>query len=293
LAAQPAALTIAVSFTESVKPHLAVLPPDYNDAADFLLGTAWKLGRADNLRKPAGKCSYRPMPWDFWVIFLLLGVVIPWRGRVRLRRLLAKPAIGTLEKLTLYGSTIAFQWLALGAVAWRALGRGLTPAQLGLEHRSAAEIIVAALLGAAVLGGFQWFNLRRVARMTGPTPALMRKLAERILPTRAAELLPYGALAVTAGVCEEFLYRGFAMAALERTAVPTWLVVILTAALFGLAHAYQGRSGILATGLMGILFGMGRLAFGSLAPMMVWHAAVDLVAGIAGPRFLLGAPKCA
>jgi len=29
------------------------------------------------------------------------------------------------------------------------------------------------------------------------------------------------------------------------------------------------------------------LALGSLAPMMVWHAGVDIVAGIAGPRFLL------
>jgi hypothetical protein len=38
-AAQPAALTMAVSFTESVKPHLALLRFDYNDAAGFLLGT--------------------------------------------------------------------------------------------------------------------------------------------------------------------------------------------------------------------------------------------------------------
>ena len=37
MAAQPAALTIAVSFTELVKPHLAVLQFDYNGAAGFLL----------------------------------------------------------------------------------------------------------------------------------------------------------------------------------------------------------------------------------------------------------------
>jgi uncharacterized protein len=280
---------MAVSFTESVKPHLAVRRPDYNDAAGFLLGTAWKPGRRDNLRKAAGKCSDRPMPWDFWLIFLFLGLVIPWRGRARLRRLLAKPPIGTLEKLVLYGSTMAFQWIALGAVAWRALGRGLTLAQLGLEHQDRVEIIAAGLLGAGVLGSFQWFNLRRVARMTGPMPELMRKLAERILPTKPVELLPYCALAVTAGVCEEFLYRGFAMAALERTAIPIWLVVILTAALFGLAHAYQGRSGMIATALLGILFGMARVGFGGVGPMMVWHAVVDVVAGIAGPRFLLRA----
>ena len=39
LAAQPAALTIAVSFTESVKPHLPVLRFDYSDAAPFLRAT--------------------------------------------------------------------------------------------------------------------------------------------------------------------------------------------------------------------------------------------------------------
>src|SRR6267154_2972232 len=36
-AAQPAALTMAVSFTDWVKPHLAVMPFDYNDVPRFLL----------------------------------------------------------------------------------------------------------------------------------------------------------------------------------------------------------------------------------------------------------------
>lgn len=230
------------------------------------------------------------MPWDFWLIFLFLGVVIPWRGRARLRRLLAMPAISTLEKFALYGTTIAVQWVGLGAVVWRALARGLTPAQMGLGHQRVAEMIAAGLLGAVALGSFQWINLRRISRMTGPAPELMRKLAERILPKKPIELAPYCALAVTAGVCEEFLYRGFSMAALERVGLPIWLVLVLTSGLFGLAHAYQGRSGILATSLMGILFGVGRLAFDSLEPVMVWHAGVDIVAGIAGPRFLLCGP---
>src|SRR5258708_27468538 len=37
LAAQPAALTMAVSFTESVKPHLTVLHFHYSEGAEFLL----------------------------------------------------------------------------------------------------------------------------------------------------------------------------------------------------------------------------------------------------------------
>jgi membrane protease YdiL (CAAX protease family) len=226
------------------------------------------------------------MPWDFWLILVVLGVVIPWRGRVRLRHLLARPSMGTKEKLALYGSTIAFQWMLLGVVAWRALARGLTPAELGLTRHMNVTLAFVSFIGAALISAFQWFNLRHVGRMTGTVPDLMRKLASRLLPSKLVELAPYCALAVTAGVCEEFLYRGFAMAALTRVGVATWLVVVITSVLFGLAHAYQGKSGIIGTTLMGFLLAGCRLIWGSLAPVIVWHAAVDIVAGIAGPRYL-------
>jgi len=231
------------------------------------------------------------MPWDFWLIFLFLGVAVPWRGHVRLRKLLARPAIDTTEKLTLYAATIAFQWLMLGVVAWRAFARGLTPAELGLAAHLSAKIIVAGLLGAGIIGGLQWMNLRRMGKMEGPGPDLMRRLTSRILPQSLVELLPYSALAVTAGVCEEFLYRGFAMAALSRAGLPIWLVVLVSSALFGLAHAYQGRAGILGTGVLGVLLAIARIVYSSLAPVMIWHAAVDIVAGIAAPKYLRAAPK--
>jgi membrane protease YdiL (CAAX protease family) len=230
------------------------------------------------------------MPWDFWLIFLLLGVAVPWRGHVRLRKLLARPAVDTTEKLTLYAATIAFQWLMLGVVAWRALARGLTPAELGLTGHLSAKILVGGLLGAGIIGGLQWVNLRRMGKMESAGSDLMRKLTGRILPQSLVELLPYLALAVTAGVCEEFLYRGFAMAALSRAGLPVWLVVLVTSALFGLAHAYQGRAGVLGTGVLGVLLAVARIVYSSLAPVMIWHTAVDIVAGIAGPRYLRMAP---
>lgn len=228
------------------------------------------------------------MPWDFWLIFLILGVVIPWRGRVRLRRLLADPPTDTKGKIVLYGTTITFQWILLVVVAWRSLARGLTSAELGLVPGVTAELVVLSLTGAALLGAFQWFNLRRVSRMTGPVPDFMRKLAERLLPRKSVEFPPYCALAVTAGVCEEFLYRGFAMAALNRAGIAPWVVVIVSSILFGLAHAYQGKSGIAGTMLMGIVLGTARQVWQSLVPVMVWHTTVDVIAGIAGPRYLLG-----
>jgi len=227
------------------------------------------------------------MPWDFWLILFVLGVVIPWRGRVRLKRLLAQPSVDTKEKLVLYATTISVQWVLAGVVAWRSLVRGLTFAGLGLGHRTTTGIVLWSLAGCISFGVFQWFNLRRVGRMTGPVPDLMRSLAERVLPRSAIEFAPYVALAITAGVCEEFLYRGFAMAALANTGISRWTVVGISSVLFGLAHTYQGRSGVFGTTLLGLLFGTARLCVQSLTPVMAWHAAVDVVAGIAGPRYLL------
>jgi membrane protease YdiL (CAAX protease family) len=229
------------------------------------------------------------MPWDFWLIFTVLAVVIPWRGRLRLRRLLALDRVGSKQKITLYATTIAFQWIMASLVAWRALARGLTPAELGLAPGDSWSIVFPSLSGALVLGGLHWLNLRRVGQMEGPAPALMKSIASKVLPDSVMEFLPYFALAVTAGVCEEFVYRGFAMAALAKAGLPTWLVVLLTAFLFGLAHTYQGKSGIAGTSLMGLVFGGFRILSLSLVPLAVWHATVDIVAGVAGQKFLFDA----
>jgi uncharacterized protein len=244
-----------------------------------------------SLRNRYGKCSYHLMPWDFWLIFLVLGVLIPWRGRVRLRRLMAQPVVSTKEKLVLYGGTIAFQWLWAAAVAWRAFARGLTYAELGLTRVLSVDLLLFSFAGALLLGAFQWFNLRKISHLTGAVPEFTRNLASRILPVGSLELAPYLALAVTAGICEEFLYRGFAMAALARAGITSWAVVIISSLLFGFAHTYQGRSGVWGTTFMGLVFGAARIALGSLVPVVIWHSAVDIAAGIAGPKYLLAVQK--
>src|SRR5258708_727304 len=227
------------------------------------------------------------MPWDFWLIFLFLSVVIPWRGYLRLKKLLAVPSVNSREKLALYAVTIAFQWMLVGVVVWRAFARGLTLQAMGLGAQPWVGTVSAGVLGAVLIGGLQWLNLRRIGKMEGEAPELLRKLANRLLPVNLLEYLPYSALAITAGVCEELVYRGFGIAALTQAGLPLWLVVILSSILFGLAHAYQGRSGIVSTGIFGVLLAIGRLWLGSLFSVMMWHAGLDLAAGIAAPRYLL------
>jgi membrane protease YdiL (CAAX protease family) len=226
------------------------------------------------------------MSWDVWLIFFVLGVVVPWRGRVRLRELMAKPHVGAAERVSLYVSTIVFQWLAAGVAAWRAWAHGFSAAQLGLATRGRWTIAIVAVVGASLLATLQWFNLRRMGRTGRKTPQFVRALAERILPQSPVEMFPFLALAVTAGICEEFLYRGFAVAVFTRVGIPTWSVILVSSVLFGLAHLYQGRGGFLGTSILGALFGVVRIAYDSLVPVMLWHVAVDVIAGVAGPRYL-------
>ena len=40
------------------------------------------------------------------------------------------------------------------------------------------------------------------------------------------------------------------------------------------------------TFVVGIVLGLSRVAYNSLVPAVVWHTAVDVVAGTAGPRYL-------
>ena len=228
------------------------------------------------------------MPWDIWLIFLVLAIVVPWRGRIRLKQLLAKPSVESRERISLYLSTIAFQWIAVAIAAWRAWAHGYTRVELGLgTGPNLFRSVIAGLTGTVLLAGLHWMNFRRMGRLRDRLPARVQAMAQRILPHSTSERLPFLALALTAGCCEEFLYRGFAMAAFARAGFPIWASVVVSSVLFGAAHLYQGRSGLIGTGILGLLFGAFRAFTGSVVPVAAWHATVDVVAGIAGPRYLI------
>ena len=238
------------------------------------------------LRPQARTCFHPRVSWDILLIFFVLGVIVPWRGRKRLQQLLAKPRVDASERLSLYWSTIAFQWIAAAFVAWRARVHGLTAQQLGFV-KPPVWLIVVTVCGAMLIVSLQWLNLRRMGRSASSLRGPLLALAERILPQSSRELVLFLVLAVTAGFCEEFLYRGFAMAVMGRSGLPTAVVILLSSVLFGLAHLYQGRAGFVSTTVLGLLFGFSRTALGSLLPVVIWHAGVDVVAGVAGPRYLI------
>src|ERR1700742_4203945 len=121
------------------------------------------------------------MPWDICLIFFVLAVVVPWRGRIRLKHLLARPSVEPRERISLYLSTIAFQWIAVAIAAWRAGAHGYTHFEMGLgTGPNLFRSIFVGVLGTAVLAGLHWMNFRRMGRLEDRLPARVRAMASRI-----------------------------------------------------------------------------------------------------------------
>jgi membrane protease YdiL (CAAX protease family) len=225
------------------------------------------------------------LPWDFVLIFLVLAIVVPWRGMVRVRMLLACPQLSSGERIALYGSTIAFQWLGASIVTWRAVARGVGPAALGLlPERPLLGIVLGAVMAAA-LAALQLLSLRQLARLPVEKRGHLYQITARLMPRELTEALVYAALVGTVSLCEEFMFRGFVFAVFkELGGGSATLAIVGSSALFALGHVYQGRQGVASTFVLGLLLAGSRSWSGSLLPPIMAHLAVDSVAGLAGQQ---------
>ena len=87
------------------------------------------------------------------------------------------------------------------------------------------------------------------------------------------------ALSVTAGVCEELLFRGLLIGMLAPW-LGWWGAAALGVPLFGVLHAYQGRAGMVRTAIVGAALTGVVAATGSLLPAMALHALIDVGSGL-------------
>ena len=97
-----------------------------------------------------------------------------------------------------------------------------------------------------------------------------------VVPRTAADWAWFVPVAASAGACEEFLYRGYALTQVAALTHSVVAGVILSSLAFGLGHAYQGRIGMAGTAVTGLLYSGLFLLSGSLLPCMVAHFLQDI-----------------
>jgi len=191
-----------------------------------------------------------------------------------------------------YRRAVIGQWVfaAVCLALWVRAGRAWSA--LGVAPQGRVRLIIGLTLGAIAL----YLTVRQVRGIRRLTPEKLEevrpKLAyvEFILPHTRAEYRWFMFLSFTAGFCEELLYRGYLF----------WVVgayiglpgaIAAGVLLFALGHAYQGKRGIVRTGLAGLAMSLVYVASGWLLPGMVIHALVDASAGILSFRVFNRDPR--
>lgn len=234
------------------------------------------------------------MPTVFDVAFVVLATVVVTALETliffpRFKADAAASVPGT--RLRAYRRIVAMQWLAVAVIVALWIGFDRAWADLGLVPSRGLQlwsgVVIAALI--TVLAARQ---TRAVARIKPEGRAQLRSAfasVEFFMPHTRDESRWFMLLSLTAGICEELVYRGFLVWVL-RAHVGLGGALAIGVVVFALGHAYQGRRGILKTGAAGAVLSLIVVATGWLIPAMVVHAIIDLNAGMLGYA-VLGEPK--
>jgi uncharacterized protein len=234
--------------------------------------------------------SFTVMHWDFALILLFLGIAVPLLGRRRVRQLMQMPSTTKIERLSLYASTLAFQWIAAGVILWRTGAHEIRASQLGLAVPNPALAVTASVVLAALILLNQIVGLRRLVAQPERIQGILPQLALKLFPQDDVERLAFFALVTTVALCEELIYRGFVQRVFQDWSRGSVLVAVVgSAVFFALAHLYQGRRGLVSTLTIGLLFSTIRAWTGSLLPCIVAHFVADITVGMLAPGRLRAA----
>jgi uncharacterized protein len=221
------------------------------------------------------------------LVVIVAASLIEWRWYwPRVARTLAGGTPGA--RLRVYRNIAIAEWVMTFYIAWLWMTRGRPWTALGLGYVAPLRLGVGGALAAGVIA-LLWFQRRAILAKPERIERLRQRLAyaSPLLPRTSGERLAFSLLSITAGICEEFVFRGFLMwyFAVWTGPVPAALI---SSAIFGFGHIYLGLGHVPRTALVGLIFAVIVLLSGSLWPVIVIHAAMDLNSGDLGFHALAG-----
>lgn len=207
----------------------------------------------------------------------MLGILVVWAflGMIVTNHL---RAAANPHRIRFYIFSILLEWLWFILVVAGVRRRGMPlSAVLGDRWRSVREVVrdfnVAAgfwVVSSAIL--VIWGLLLRIGTVG-------RKL-DFMVPHGRAEITIWIAVSISAGICEETIFRGYFQRQFIALTKSIPAGIFLTATAFGAIHAYQGYVRASLIGIYGLMFGFLAHWRRSVRPGMIAHAWQDSLAGV-------------
>jgi membrane protease YdiL (CAAX protease family) len=213
------------------------------------------------------------------LLVVLIALGLPLRAWFGMKSLKATSGDLAALRRRMWLRALATQWGLVAIVAFLWVTQHRDPRALGLDLQPTAGLL-GVLVGLATIVSLVVRQRGAIATDEDLRQRIRDRLApvERLMPRSRGEYPLFAALAITAGVCEELLFRGYLFWYASQW-MPWPAAALLQAFAFGLGHAYQGARGIVLTGFAGLFFTGVRLIAGSVWPAMLVHALMDLHAG--------------
>ncbi|HRF79019.1 MAG TPA: CPBP family intramembrane metalloprotease [Flavobacteriales bacterium] len=198
---------------------------------------------------------------------------------VALYVMITSDAFGTIR----YTSSEMRGWYANGACwvaallvalyARRVEGRGvLLWAERPPKLKFTAVAVIALLV---MLGVFLTILSVLWRQLASPEPSGMQGL-EKFAPLMSNGVLVFSAF--TAGITEEFLFRGYMLPRVVELTGRNWMAILLTSLFFGLAHYRQDDlKAMVFPMLIGVAFSLFYVQYRSILVLMICHVTIDLV----------------
>jgi uncharacterized protein len=173
------------------------------------------------------------------------------------------------QAIQLYLWALFAEWASVFYV-WKGTRRGhVSLAELtGQRWRQPMDVVRDALMAAALWGA--WIGIESVLPNTGTVHGL--------LPRTPLEMAVWVPVALSAGFCEELVFRGYFQKQFHALTGSLAGAIVLQAFVFGAGHFYEGTWAVAKITLYGGLFGLLAAWRKSLRPGMLAHAWTDIFA---------------
>lgn len=207
-------------------------------------------------------------------ILLLILAAVSLAAAIQARRPPTALAV-QLSRLPIYAVLIGIQWLWVRYVQIGMKARGRAVSEF-VELRQGRWILSVRDVAYAVLALFFFELIQMGAKHLGGTHARN----DFLLPHGVTESTVWVLLSLTAGFCEEVVFRGYLQRQFAAIIGSVAGGIGLQAIIFGVSHGYQGWRVMVVATAFGVIFGLLAWWRGNIRAGIMAHAITDIVAGL-------------